>query len=63
MKKDTVRIEAEVTCPECSGSAEADFSAKEGVVRLNCENCGKVREEIIQYGGGAVVGESDNGHL
>ena len=60
MEKDTVRIGTKVLCPECSGSAEAEFSAKEGKVRLNCENCKKVRERIIQYGGGAVIGESHN---
>lgn len=60
MQKETARIEAEVVCPECLGSAEAAFSAKKSVVRVDCRNCGKVREKIIQYGAGAVIGDTDN---
>lgn len=60
MQKEAVRIEAKVVCPECSASAEAEFSAKGGKVRVNCPDCKKVRERIIQYGGGAVIGEGDN---
>lgn len=60
MKKERVELNAIVLCPECHEKSEVHFSRRNANVTIECPECGKVRDEIVSFGGGAIVGDLDD---
>jgi hypothetical protein len=56
-RKETLSFDVTVICPEC-GSGEATVLAgrKTATARVECPDCGIVRQGVIDYGGGVEVG-------
>jgi transcription elongation factor Elf1 len=56
-QKETLKFDAIVLCPECNGQAEIRVSRKQGNGKIECGDCGIVRNGVIQYGAGLIIGD------